>query len=100
MLSVILLVVMSATALLVFAVVHDVRNRPDLGLEFSCGEDDAECLVCLCPEKYKWLREKERCAPPLDLGEMGVAPNTYKPACRPGFIWVPWRERCHRRRRS
>jgi len=94
--------------------------------QFSCHQEDQECLGLLCPKGMNWNEEKEECRQPpgweccsdvqhqrfcflpeTSLDYWALCPLTVKIAgvsqlrkemCRPGFVWVPRLSRCWRQR--
>ena len=91
--------------------------------EFSCAFSDKVCQELLCPIGWSWSLEDRKCNLKegfqcctdtvgmiqcqekgrdmedicVDLVEAGVGwSEDYKNTCRPGYIWVEWRQRCAR----
>ena len=105
------------------SVVLDVQARASGDLEweeFSCQENDADCLALLCPDGMGWDMVADKCrelpgytccttctleymcykAEDADgvvcCSVMSVVPSAYKQTCREGFIWVEWKQKCLR----
>ena len=110
--------------ILTLSVVHDVQARAGGDLEweeFSCQENDEDCLTLLCPEGMGWdvkggqceqlpgysccttCTHEYTCYKTGGAGGVkccygvGVVPAAYKQACREGFLWVEWKQKCLRK---
>ena len=93
--------------------------------EFSCLQDDQECLQLLCPQGMTWNEDVQECLLPdgweccLDIQHQlicfdpqkrdetsekcsvqtkmaGISPFL-KQLCRPGFLYIPRLKRCFRK---
>ena len=93
--------------------------------EFSCLQDDQECLQLLCPQGMTWNEDVQECLLPdgweccLDIQDQkicfdpqkrdkksekcsvqttmaGISPFL-KQLCRPGFLYIPRLKRCFRK---
>ena len=63
-LTILAIVAIFATAgsILIFSVVHDLTNRPDLNfVDFSCPEGDTKCIASFCPVGWQWNEEEQVC---------------------------------------
>ena len=58
----ILAIFLTTGIILIFSVVHDLQNRPEVGfVEEICSEADAACILNQCPHGYQWNTTQEKC---------------------------------------
>eukprot|EP00092_Neocalanus_flemingeri_P061443 GFUD01073863.1.p1 GENE.GFUD01073863.1~~GFUD01073863.1.p1 ORF type:complete len:170 (+),score=56.54 GFUD01073863.1:90-599(+) len=116
-----------SAVILLISVVHDVqaRNRGDLEWEeFSCQQNDLDCLALLCPDGMSWDMVAGKCkevtgytcctactqeykcftAEEAQIVKCcyaeGVVPSAYKQVCRQGYLWVQWKKKCLRKNKE
>ena len=56
--------IFSVTAILIgMSVVHAEMNKRHVGYhELICQEKDLDCFKLLCPQGWRWLKDKEQCS--------------------------------------
>ena len=56
--------IFSVTAILIgMSVVHAEMNKRQVGYqELICHEKDLDCFKLLCPQDWRWVKEKEQCS--------------------------------------
>lgn len=120
----ILAIFLTTGIILIFSVVHDLQNRPEVGfVEEICSEADTACILNQCPHGYQWNTKQEKCFlqpgfecclvqlsgqylkhcwegeepdQPCAVMTAGIVLSTYKQLCRPGYLWVEWKKKCLR----
>ena len=109
-LSSIIIVFIICFFLLAMSILYDVHHRdfPDqdgqldllcpFGMSWSstmskCMAEQGYSCCPTCSQEYKCSRMKTdmKCCQLL-----GIMPSTFKLACRPGWVWVEWGQRCVR----
>ena len=51
-----------AGSILIFSVVHDLTNRPEMDyVDFPCPEGDTECIQLFCPVGWTWNPQEQAC---------------------------------------
>jgi len=52
----------TAGSILIFSVVHDLTNRPEMDfVDFTCPEGDTDCIESFCPVGWEWSDEEQAC---------------------------------------
>ena len=111
---------------IVWLVYSSTRSSSSLsGYEdVSCSSSDVRCLSLLCPDGARWSQDEQQClvwteficcadvanifkcfhpaeeetARCFKFAYEGVLYPGYKQFCREGWLWVPWKRKCLRRK--
>ena len=127
-LLILMLVILAiCTVWLIYSLFFSSSTSSSVYEEILCAQSDYDCITKLCPQGTRWDLDQGQCLvlhqficctdfhsifkcfPPskskeaegcLKLTYEGVLYPGYKQYCRQGWLWVPWKKKCHRKNLS